>query len=51
MRPLSNFNDALTGDNHSNIINGGLGNDMLNGGGGWGDCGGARYGDDYQRDA
>ncbi|MFJ2689706.1 retention module-containing protein [Pseudomonas sp. NPDC087336] len=30
----SNFNDALTGDNHSNIITGGLGNDVLNGEGG-----------------
>ncbi|EJN33132.1 type 1 secretion protein with C-terminal target domain, partial [Pseudomonas sp. GM78] len=30
----SNFNDSLTGDNHSNIITGGLGNDVLNGEGG-----------------
>ncbi|QRK85741.1 retention module-containing protein [Pseudomonas granadensis] len=30
----SNFNDSLTGDNNSNVINGGLGNDTLNGGGG-----------------
>ncbi|EJM09474.1 VCBS repeat-containing protein, partial [Pseudomonas sp. GM21] len=30
----SNFNDTLTGDNNSNVIDGGLGNDTLNGGGG-----------------
>ncbi|MBV4484135.1 retention module-containing protein [Pseudomonas sp. SWRI153] len=30
----SNFNDSLTGDGNSNVINGGLGNDFLNGGGG-----------------